>query len=187
MKIFINNHDGGIIQQTDKPIINVFNQNKEKSRSYQDIAEDAEAEAVEPTESMPVVTESAEEETNDDVHVRKTPCFKFENDFVKEHVKAVVKDFYLGSPVNLALIEIVLYDHGQLNKRSQHTAFLNELKEWGILPKGLDVKNTANGMSVKMRTLPKKSYNDWNNDYYDDRQKCISIGKKLPDTMGYGR
>ena len=45
-------------------------------------------------------------------------CFKFPNDFTRERVAAAVKEFYHGSAANLALIEIVLYDHGQLKKRN---------------------------------------------------------------------
>lgn len=112
---------------------------------------------------------------------------RFPNDFTKQCFMKVVHDFYLGDAVNLALIEVVLFDHSQLMKRSKHTAFLNLLITWGILPKTLDVKKTANGMSQKLNSLPKEAYLDWGNNYASEREYCKKIGADLPESMRYGR
>ena len=42
-------------------------------------------------------------------------CFKFNSDFVKRSVSTLVADFYQGNYANLALIEITLFHHQQLN------------------------------------------------------------------------
>lgn len=117
-------------------------------------------------------------------------CFKFSNDFTRERVAVVVKEFYHGSTANLALIEIVLYDHGQLKKRNAHTAFLKALMAWGIIEKTDDkeLKKVSNGMAAKMRSLPPEGYLGWKDKgCVNDRGLCIDIGKQLGDTMRYGR
>lgn len=113
--------------------------------------------------------------------------FRHVNEFVKDAVKMVVQEFYLGKTVNLALIEIVLFDHGQLTKRDNHKPFVKILKDWGALPKELDVESVANGMSQKIRKLPEGPYQGWSDDHLKDRKKCFSIGNKLPLSMPYGR
>ena len=125
------------------------------------------------------------EETNYD-----SSCFKFPNDFTRERVAVVVKDFYHGSPANLALIEIVLYDHGQLKKRNAHKPFIKTLIHWHIIedmPEE-EITKAANGMSQKMKKLPPKGYKGWTDKgCVNDRGLCIDIGKQLGDTMRYGR
>ena len=113
--------------------------------------------------------------------------FRFPSPYMEQLIKDVVKEFYLGDAVNLALIEIVLYDHSQLQKRSNHTPFIKILKAWDALPKELDTKLAANCMSVKMGRLPSTLYKTWPESFRDDRQKCINIAKKLPNSMPYGR
>ena len=80
-----------------------------------------------------------------------TSCFKFANDFIKGEVEKVVKAFYLDKAVNLALIEVVLFDHGQLYKRNGHAQFVRALLDWGILCEGVDVSKTSSGMASKLR------------------------------------
>ena len=60
-------------------------------------------------------------------------CFKFTYDFVKLKVADIIRDYYKGSYANLALIEIVLFDHKQLNRRNSHKAFVRALIAWGLL------------------------------------------------------
>ena len=117
-------------------------------------------------------------------------CFKFPNDFTRERVAAAVKEFYHGSAANLALIEIVLYDHGQLKKRNAHTAFLKALMAWGVIEELTDVKlqKLANGMAAKMRSMPSEGYKGWTDKgCVNDRGLCIDIGKRLGESMRYGR
>lgn len=117
-------------------------------------------------------------------------CFIFPNDFTRERVAVVVKEFYHGSAANLALIEIVLYDHGQLKKRNAHTAFLKALMAWDVIEKTDDegIKKLSNGMAAKMKSMPPEGYLGWKDKgCVNDRGLCIDIGKQLGDTMRYGR
>ena len=114
-------------------------------------------------------------------------CFRHNNDFVKDIVTKVVKESFLGKPVNLALIEIVLFDHGQLIKRDNHKLLVKILKEWGAIDKERDEELVANGMSQKIRKLPIGPYQEWSDEYQKDREYCIKIGKKLPQSIPYGR
>lgn len=126
----------------------------------------------------------------EEVEEKVVACFKFPNDFTRERVAVVVKEFYHGSPANLALIEIVLYDHGQLKKRNAHTAFLKALMAWGIIGKVDDegIKKLSNGMAAKMKSMPSEGYLGWKDKgCVNDRGLCIDIGKQLGDTMRYGR
>lgn len=114
--------------------------------------------------------------------------FQFPSEFVKQAVETVVKAFYLNKAVNLAMIEVVLYDHGQLQKRNHHTVFLRALSDWGILPNDVDIKKTANGMATKLRNpFPIKGYKEWEDPYLNERSLCIEIGKQLPDSIKYNR
>lgn len=115
-------------------------------------------------------------------------CFKFGNDFVKEVVEKIVKAFYLDKPVNLALIEVVLYDHGLLYKRNQHTQFIHALVDWGLLSENIDISKTASGMASKLKTpFPSTGYMDWNSSYLNDRNLCRDMGKMLPESIKYNR
>lgn len=115
-------------------------------------------------------------------------CFRIANDYVKEQVEAIVNDFYLGQSVNLAMIEVALYDHGQLKKRNEHTTFVRALKDWGILSSDVDVAKAASGMASKLRSpFPTEGYKQWNKNYLNERNLCANIGNRLPESMKYIR
>ena len=115
-------------------------------------------------------------------------CFRIANDYVREQVKAIVNDFYLGQSVNLAMIEVTLFDHGQLQKRNRHTAFVRALMDWGILPTGINVMKTARGMASKLRTpFPTEGYKQWDKYYVNERNLCTNKGNRLDASMKYNR
>lgn len=123
-----------------------------------------------------------------DIPESATSCFKFANDFIKGEVEKVVKAFYLDKAVNLALIEVVLFDHGQLYKRNGHAQFVRALLDWGILCEGVDVSKTSCGMASKLRKpFPTTGYKDWDNTYLNERNLCVEIAKKLDETIKYNR
>lgn len=136
-----------------------------------------------------------EEQSNDFSNEIKTnkhsdsvaKCFLYPNDYVRGNVEAIVKQFYLNQPVNLALIEVVLFDHGQLCKRNSHTKFVQALIDWGILPDVICRKKTVDGVASKYRNLPTVGYKQWDNNHLNDRTFCANIGKELPDSMKYNR
>lgn len=115
-------------------------------------------------------------------------CFRIANDYVKEQVEAIVNEFYLGEHANLAMIEVTLFDHGQLKKRNEHKTFVRALKDWGILSSDIDVAKAASGMASKLRSpFPTEGYKQWDKNYLNERKLCTDIGKKLPDSMKYNR
>lgn len=115
-------------------------------------------------------------------------CFRFANGFVEECVKNIVKDFYTGRNIDMAMIEVVLYDHGLLKKRNNHKAFVRALLDWGILPTDTDIVKLSNGMATKLKSpFPEEGYKSWDNCYLNDRTLCIAIGEKLPDSIKYMR
>jgi hypothetical protein len=115
-------------------------------------------------------------------------CFRIANDYVREQVEAIVNDFYLGQSVNLAMIEVTLFDHGQLQKRNSHKLFVQALIDWDILPKETDIDKTSIAMASKLRSsFPKKGYKEWDNIHLNERILCVKIGKKLPESMKYNR
>ena len=115
-------------------------------------------------------------------------CFRIANNYVREQVEAIVNDFYLGQAVNLAMIEIALFDHGQLQKRNEHTAFVRALRDWGILPEDIDIAKTARGMASKLRKpFPTEGYKKWKKYYVNERNLCTNIGNRLPESMKYNR
>ena len=114
-------------------------------------------------------------------------CFRFPSVFVKQQVALIVKDFYLNKPVNLALIELALFDHGQLHQPNSHKNFVQALIDWSILSDDIDIKKTTNGMASKFRKLPSVGYKQWDNNHLIDRASCTNIGKKLPESMKYNR
>lgn len=115
-------------------------------------------------------------------------CFRFPTDFVKLQVETLFKEFYRGENVEMALIEVTLYDHGQLKKRNNHTSFVRTLVDWGILPSDTNIEKMAGGMASKLRSpFPKEGYKTWNNNYQNERTLCTDIGKKLPESMKYNR
>lgn len=114
-------------------------------------------------------------------------CFRFPSVFVKQQVALIVKEFYLNKPVNLALIEVALFDHGQLHQPNSHKNFVQALIDWSILSDDIDIKKTTNGMASKFRKLPSVGYKQWDNNHLIDRASCTNIGKKLPESMKYNR
>ena len=115
-------------------------------------------------------------------------CFKFPSDFTKQQVETVVKTFYHGEHADLALLEITLFDHGQLKKRNSHTAFVNVLVSWGLVkadPEGL--KQIISGIKDKYKRLPTDGYKEWDDLFLNDRNTCIQISKILGETMKYQR
>lgn len=115
-------------------------------------------------------------------------CFRHHSEFVKQAVETVVKKFYLNKPVNMAMIEVVLHDHGQLYKRNGHKGFVTALVDWGILPCDENIGKTASGMTSKLRKpFPQEGYKTWDDQYSNDKNLCIEIGEQLPDTIKYNR
>lgn len=117
-------------------------------------------------------------------------CFRNASEFVRLLVAGIVKDYYLGSAANLALIEIALYDHNLLLKRNKHTALVKTLVAWGTIDpvSEEDIAKIANGMAYKMRALPSVGYREWKGDgYVNDRKTCSDIGKELGATIPYSR
>ena len=115
-------------------------------------------------------------------------CFIFTSDFVKEKVDALVKKYYIGSHADLALIEITLFDHGQLRKRNSHKAFVRSLAAWGIMKIASDdvLKSIVDCIKDKYSRLPKDGYKDWDQNFLNEKNTCISIGREL-DSMPYIR
>ena len=115
-------------------------------------------------------------------------CFIFTSDFVKEKVEAIVKKYYTGSHADLALIEITLFDHGQLRKRNSHKAFVRSLAVWGILnvKTGEEMKPVIDCIRDKFSRLPKDGYKEWGQNFLNEKNTCINIGREL-DSMPYIR
>lgn len=115
-------------------------------------------------------------------------CFKNTSGFVRDLVHNLVKDYYLGSAVNLTLIEITLYDHNLIKKRNTHTAFIKSLIAWEILTidEG-EIKALANGMADKYKRVPKDGYKAWPTMLINDKKMCENMGRKLGSTIPYCR
>ena len=114
--------------------------------------------------------------------------FRFPSAFTKEMTKAVIDKYYQDSYANLALIEIALYDHGQLNYRNHHKAFVKALIAWGILKVENDDEFNLIlfGIKDKYRRLSKAGpYLSWGPDLLYEKNTCISIGKELGETAPY--
>lgn len=116
-------------------------------------------------------------------------CFRVASEFVRQSVFVVVKDYYLGSPANLALVEITLFDHNLLQKRNSHTAFFKSLVAWGIVSVANEneLKKFVRALADKHKRLPETGYKEWNKDYINDKVICENIGKKLGPTIPYSR
>lgn len=168
-------------------IKNNFGSNSEGNNPRPDsVVTDAEEAEFEEVEGVSMESSSTSFVPLSDDKIKK--IVRFPSEYTKQTFRKIVNDFYLGDAVNLALIEIVLYDHNQLMNRSNHTPLLNLLITWGILSEDLDIKKTANGMSQKMKPLPTEPYEDWDRIKFDkDRKYCLKIGAELPDSMPYGR
>ena len=114
-------------------------------------------------------------------------CFKFNNDFVKRSVSALVTDFYQGNYANLALIEVTLFHHQQLKRRNSHKAFVMALAAWGIITIA-DEKELGlivMGVGDKYKRLPMEGYKEWDDNHKTDRLICERMGGKLDPSMQY--
>ena len=134
-------------------------------------------------------SEKQEEATANSEEVIDT-CFKNDSEFVREKAKKVVDKYYLGSAVNLTLIEIAFYDHNLLSKRNTHKAFIRSLVNCGAIKIAdeSELNRLANGMAYKMRNVPPTGYLEWQgNAYGNDRKTCLDIGKDLGSTIPYCR
>ena len=153
------------------------------------------AEYVEPIVATPEFAEVAPQpvevanEENTDYPASISECFRVTNDFVRQSVFAVVKDYYLGSAANLALIEITLFDHHLLQKRNSHTSFFKSLVAWGIISVANEeeLKRIVRAIADKHKRLPEKGYKEWSKDYTNEKVICENIGKKLGPTIPYNR
>lgn len=135
-----------------------------------------------------LLDEADEDETAFAQDVTVNKCFRFPSEFTREKVKSVVDLYYQDSYANLALIEVALYDHGQLKKRNAHKALLKALAAWGLL----DIEDDATLELIldcirhKHSSLPNDGgYKSWNQDYLNEKNTCIGIGAELGDSMPY--
>ena len=180
-KIIINYNHGRIIYNgdMDHPVFNYGNETDDES----DEAEYADFEEVDDDSTSVLSPIYNKVETMSDEEIRRV--FKHSSQFVRERLKAAVDAYYNGDGAQLALIEATLYDHGQLYHRNHHTDFIKVMQAWDILSADLDVALTANTMSQKMRKLPEGRYKGWGPEHEDEKEYCILIGKKLPESMPY--
>jgi hypothetical protein len=116
-------------------------------------------------------------------------CFKFTYDFVKLKVADIIRDYYKGSYANLALIEIVLFDHKQLNRRNSHKAFVRALIAWGLLEVAdeEELKKIVSAVTDKhnrLNRISREGYKKWGDDH-PDKSICENIGRDLGDSMPY--
>lgn len=115
-------------------------------------------------------------------------CFNFPSEFTKQQVGTIIKTFYGGEHANLALIEVALFDHGQLKKRNSHTAFVKTLVAWGYIKADEETqKQIISGIKDKYKRLPVEGYKEWGNLFLNDKNRCVEIGKKLDPSMKYIR
>ena len=116
-------------------------------------------------------------------------CFKFTCDFVKLKVADIIRDYYKGSYANLALIEITLFDHKQLNRRNSHKAFVRALIAWGLLEVANEeeIKKIVSAVTDKynrLNRISREGYKKWGDDH-PDKSVCENIGRELGDSMPY--
>ena len=136
-----------------------------------------------------VMREKGENDIEGLANVVPSGCFKFTSEFTKQKVDTIVKKYYHGSYADLALIEIALYDHGQLEKRNAHTPFIKALVAMGSIKQPNDIvfKQIRKGITDKFRRLPELGYKEWDNIFLNEKTICISIGRDLGETMPYTR
>ena len=116
-------------------------------------------------------------------------CFKFTCDFVKLKVADIIRDYYKGSYANLALIEITLFDHKQLNRRNSHKAFVKALIAWNLIEVAdeEELKKIVSAVTDKhnrLNRMSREGYKKWGNDH-PDKSICENIGRDLGDSMPY--
>lgn len=129
------------------------------------------------------------EECGDIINDVVGACFRNVSEFVHDKVMKIVNTYYLGSAVNLTLIETTFYDHNLLKKRNAHKALIKALMVWGAIPvldeKGINA--LANGMADKYKRLPKDGYKVWPSIYNNDQKLCENIATDLGPTIPYRR
>ena len=116
-------------------------------------------------------------------------CFKFTNDYVKLKVADIIRDYYKGSYANLALIEITLFDHKQLNRRNSHKAFVKALIAWNLIEVAdeEELKKIVSAVTDKhnrLNRISREGYQQWSDDH-PDKSFCEKIGRELGDSMPY--
>ena len=116
-------------------------------------------------------------------------CFKFTNDYVKLKVADIIRDYYKGSYANLALIEITLFDHKQLNRRNSHKAFVKALIAWNLIEVAdeEELKKIVSAVTDKhnrLNRMSREGYKKWGDDH-PDKSICENIGRDLGDSMPY--
>lgn len=143
---------------------------KEDENTYQD-----------PSRDLQQIDErQKEKKKKDDYDPIWGKCFKFNNPFVHNLVKEVVHEYYGDIAANLALIEIVMYEHDLLRKRFAHTAFVKALVALGLLQPEKEEKIIKN-IRDKYKRLPGIHYNEWGDDFIKAKRTCIKIGEKLDE------
>jgi len=153
------------------------------------------AEYVEPLATAPEyakVTPQPVEVVNEeqvDYSASIAECFRVSNEFVRQRVCDVVKDYYLGAAANLALIEITLFDHNLLQKRNSHTAFFKSLVAWSIVcvANKDELNRIVRAIADKHKRLPEEGYKEWSKVFTNEKVICESVGKKLGPTIPYNR
>lgn len=147
--------------------------------------EQATAEANADEEDPPQHAESSEQEAN----AIASQCFRATSEFVRQRVAEVVKEFFMGSAANLALIEIALFDHRLLKKRNAHKTFVKSLMAWEAIQATDEdeLERLVRAVADKHKRMPKEGYRDWSNDYAGDKVFCGNVGLELGDTIPYSR
>ena len=178
-------------RQEDKPTEEAVKQyQKDATRNLlMDNAEYVEPIVVPEYEEVPLQSFEAANTEKKDYSESIGECFRVTSEFVRQSVFAIVKDYYLGSAANLALVEITLFDHHLLQKRNSHTAFFKSLVAWGIISVANEdeLKRIVRALADKHKRLPETGYKDWSGDFTNDKTICENIGKKLGPTIPYSR
>lgn len=108
-------------------------------------------------------------------------CFRHNNEYVKNGVTQICKEYYHDSHANLALIEKSLFENEWLKRCDRHKAFVKELILWGIITplSEKDIKKVAQGMADKMRDLRNTGCNE------NDDKICKGIGNLIKPEDGH--
>lgn len=109
--------------------------------------------------------------------------FNNTSDFIKNIVKTIIDSHYGNKPVNMALIEITLYDHSVIKERNQHQKFIEALIAWEFFDEKMKAR-TISGMSSKFSNLENTGYKEWKKNK-KDQNKCIEIARNFDKTTPY--
>ena len=198
-----NHYDAGAIHNDHHKEINIGTVSESVlkdliSNFFKDDAEDAEYEevtgneVVDPVQGIADNVPAGNETPKPKLVVPESEvakCFKFTYDFVKLKVADIIRDYYKGSYANLALIEITLFDHKQLNRRNSHKAFVRALIAWGLLEVAdeEELKKIVSAVTDKhnrLNRISREGYKKWGDDH-PDKSICEKIGRDLGDSMPY--